>query len=100
MLCLLLARLPCCRSQLRKSLVTHCTIRPSPGQALLLEHSLTNTIGRDAVFEVRTISQACASFARLPLETDEWLARHRWMLHAYHACHDLRDADANGAVGR
>jgi len=41
------------RSQLRKSLVTHFSIRPSPGEALLLQHTLTNSIGRDAVFELR-----------------------------------------------
>lgn len=40
------------RSQLRKSLVTQCTIRPSPGEVLLLQHTLTNSIGRDAVFEL------------------------------------------------
>lgn len=33
--------------------MTQCSIRVSPGQALLLEHTLTNSIGRDAVFELR-----------------------------------------------
>eukprot|EP00775_Hariotina_reticulata_P006048 gene6048-6286_t len=44
------------RSQLRKGLVTQCTLQPSLGQTLLLHHVLENVIGRDAVFEVR-ISQ-------------------------------------------
>lgn len=62
-LCCKLSVRPCClnclpataarRSQLRKGLVTQCSIRASPGQALLLEHTLTNCIGRDAVFELR-----------------------------------------------
>lgn len=38
---------------MRKSLVTQCTLRPSPGHPLLLEHTLANSIGRDAVFELR-----------------------------------------------
>jgi hypothetical protein len=41
------------RSQLSKDLVTSCTLQPCQGQVLLLEHVLTNSLGRDAVFEVR-----------------------------------------------
>lgn len=44
------------RSQLRKRLVTQCTLQPTAGQTLLLHHLLENVIGRDAVFDVR-ISQ-------------------------------------------
>jgi hypothetical protein len=41
------------RSQLSKDLVTSCMLQPCQGQVLLLEHVLTNSLGRDAVFEVR-----------------------------------------------
>lgn len=41
------------RSQLSRDLVTSCVLQPCQGQVLLLEHMLTNSLGRDAVFEVR-----------------------------------------------
>jgi hypothetical protein len=41
------------KSQLSKDLVTSCVVQPQQGQVLLLEHVLANSLGRDAVFEVR-----------------------------------------------
>jgi hypothetical protein len=41
------------RSQLSKHLVTSCALQSCQGQVVLLEHVLTNSLGRDAVFEVR-----------------------------------------------